>query len=375
MPSAASFRLVQRSGMLRLGQLATPHGPVDTPGFMPVGTQATVKAVTPAQLDEVGAQMILANTYHLLLRPGPDVIEHAGGLHRFMGWPGPILTDSGGFQVYSLARIRSIREEGVEFQSHLDGSRQWLDPEKSVRVQEQLGADVAMVFDECIPYPSSYEYTREATERSLRWSERSLRAHQRQDQALWGIVQGGVFDDLRERSARGLVELGFAGYGIGGLSVGEPRELMLASLEETVPHLPAETPRYLMGVGTPLDFVACVERGIDLFDCVMPTRTARNATLFTAQGRINIKRREYADDHGPVDPACDCYVCRTFSRAYLRHLNLAKEMLAGVLGTIHNVAFFLNFMRDLRAAIAGGTWEAFRERQLAVWGGGDAGEE
>lgn len=335
---------------------------------MPVGTQATVKALTPAQLAEVGAQMILCNTYHLLLRPGPRVIENGGGLHRFMGYHGPILTDSGGFQVYSLASRRTLSEQGAVFRSHLDGSEHQLDPETSVHIQESLGADIAMVFDECIPYPSTLAYAAEATQRSIRWAARCQQVHSRRDQALFGIVQGSTYPELREEAAHTLARMGFAGYGIGGLSVGEPREAMHAALEAVLPQLPSDAPRYLMGVGTPRDFLECIERGVDLFDCVMPTRTARNATLFTSSGRLNIKRHEYLDDHGPLDAMCDCYTCRCFSRAYVRHLFVANEILACTLATIHNVHFFLSFVARARQAIAAQRWRAFRDEQWGVWG-------
>lgn len=319
---------------------------------MPVGTQATVKGIQPEALRQIGGQIILANTYHLFLRPGHELIEELGGLHRFMNWAGPILTDSGGFQVFSLGDLRSIDEEGVVFQSHLDGSSHRLTPELSVRIQEKLGADIIMAFDECIPYPSSRDYTAASTALSGRWAKRSKQARNPADEAsLFGIVQGGMFADLRRQSAEELVGIGFDGYAVGGLSVGEGPELMYEMMDETLPHLPEDAPRYIMGVGTPENLVEAVSRGADMFDCVMPTRNARNGILFTSFGRISIKQARYREDAGPADPGCDCYVCRNYCRAYLRHLYQSNEILASVLNTHHNLHYYLSLMAAMRRAI------------------------
>jgi len=365
------FHLFGRSGQARRGVLRTAHGVVQTPSFMPVGTQGTVKALTPAHLRQLRAQMILANTYHLYLRPGTEVIEAAGGLHRLMAWDGPILTDSGGFQVFSLAPLRKIEEEGVEFQSHIDGSRHFLTPEKVIEIQAVLGSDVRMVLDECPPPDKPKAYLERSVERTTRWAERSLAAHRRQLEAgrpaglLFGIVQGGVYPDLRQKSLDGLLGLDFPGYAIGGLSVGEKRGAYEEALAFTAPRLPEDRPRYLMGVGTPKDFLLAVAQGIDLFDCVMPTRAARNGAVFTAQGRVPIKRAEFKFDFGPIDESCDCYTCRHFSRAYLRHLFVAKEILGAVLATIHNVRFFLRFMEMIRRSIEEDRFEALIGRYRA----------
>lgn len=353
-----SFEILARDPRSRgrLGRLTTPHGVIDTPAFMPVGTQGTVKGLSPEELRDSGVQMILSNTYHLYLRPGPEVVASLGGLHRFMSWPGPILTDSGGFQVFSLAPLRVLSEDGVTFQSHLDGSRHHLTPEGTVQIQEALGADIIMALDECPAYGARLEEHRTAMERTVRWAERCRREHREESrQALFGIVQGGTWQDLRERCAQEIVRVGFTGYGIGGLGLGEGREQLTRVLEWTLPCLPDGSPRYLMGVGPPGDLIAAVRHGVDLFDCVLPTRNARNGTLFTSAGKINIRNRRYREDSSPVDPRCTCAVCRNYSRAYLRHLLLAREILAHRLLSLHNVHFFMEFMAQIRRALAGGT--------------------
>jgi queuine tRNA-ribosyltransferase len=376
-PSAFSFALLATDGSARLGELRTPHGVVQTPAFMPVGTQGSVKATRHRDLEEAGAQIILGNTYHLYLRPGDQLIARRGGLHRFIGWPHPILTDSGGYQVFSLAGRRQIDEQGAEFRSHLDGSLHRLSPESAVDIQARLGSDIAMVLDECLGYPASRDETANSMERSVRWAAR-CRAHFLEirdgagggvgpinpGQAQFGIVQGGVFQELRDQSADATMAIGFEGYAIGGLSVGEPIDLMYAVASDTVRRLPAEQPRYLMGAGTPEDLVECVARGIDMFDCVLPTRNARNGQLFTSEGRINIKNARYAEDDRPVDPTCGCYTCRTHSRAYLRHLYLAGEMTAGSLNTLHNLTFYLDTMRRIGEAISLRTFDKFRQEFL-----------
>ena len=371
------FTLTGTDGPARLGQFETPHGVVHTPAFMPVGTQGTVKATTHRDLEAMGAEIILGNTYHLFLRPGDELIARRGGLHRFIGWTRPILTDSGGFQVFSLAERRVIREEGAEFQSHLDGSRHLLTPERATDIQARLGSDVAMVFDECLAYPATREAAVASMERSVRWAARCRRrlvdlrgggvngvTVTHPGQAQFGIVQGGVFQELRDASADATAALGFEGYAIGGLSVGEPVDVMYDVTRQTAARLPAGQPRYLMGAGTPQDLVECVARGIDMFDCVMPTRNARNGQLFTSEGRVNIKNARYAEDDGPLDPRCGCYTCRHHSRAYLRHLYLAGEMTAAALNTLHNLTFYLDLMRSIREAIAFRTFDNFRQEFL-----------
>ncbi|MBC7224805.1 MAG: tRNA guanosine(34) transglycosylase Tgt [Anaerolineae bacterium] len=350
----------------RVGRFVTPHGVVETPVFAPVGTQATVKTLSPQELQDLGVTLVLCNTYHLYLRPGVEVIARLGGVHRFMAWPGPILTDSGGFQVFSLAQFRKLTDEGVLFRSHIDGSEHFFTPEKAVHLQERLGADIAMCLDEC-PEPLDREVNRKAMERTHAWAVRCREAHTRPDQALFGIVQGGVFPDLREASARFLAGLDFPGYAIGGLSVGEPKALTWPALEAAVAHLPADKPRYLMGVGTPEDILEAVERGVDIFDCVFPTRTARNGALLTRQGRLNIRNARFADDSRPIEEGCTCYTCRTFSRAYLRHLMRAGEVLGLRLATLHNVHFLLRFTEEVRQAIRQGTFQAFKEAFLATY--------
>ena len=335
----------------RLGEFNTPHGKVETPIFMPVGTQATVKAMTPEELKELGSQIILSNTYHLYLRPGHDLIEEAGGLHEFMNWDRPILTDSGGFQVFSLADMRDITEKGVEFQSHLDGSKHFITPEKATEIQMALGADIIMAFDECPPYPAEKDYVKESLERTTRWAKRCKEAHTREDQALFGIIQGGMHQDLREQSAKEITELDFPGYAIGGLSVGEANELMYEVLDYAPELLPKDKPRYLMGVGTPEDLFEGVIRGVDMFDCVFPTRIARNGAVFTSQGRITIRNATYKRQFTTLDPECDCYVCRNYTRAYIRHLIKRNEILGLRLTTHHNLYFLCNLMTNIRKAI------------------------
>jgi len=344
----------------RRGRLTTSHGMVETPVFMPVGTQASVKSVSPDELEDLNARMILGNTYHLYLRPGGERIARLGGLHQFMHWPRSILTDSGGFQVFSLARINRVEEEGVAFQSHIDGSRHLIRPETAVEIQMQLGSDIAMCFDECTPYPVSYQYASDSMERTLRWAARCKNVHALPQQALFGIVQGSVFLDLRRRCLDGLAEIDFDGYSMGSLSVGESKEEMLAVLEAITPLFPDLKPRYLMGVGTPEDLVEGVRLGVDMFDCVMPTRNARNGMLFTSSGSIQIKNSCYADDPLPIERDCTCYTCRRFSRAYLRHLFLSRELLAYRLNTLHNLHYYLTLMDEMRKAIENGNFEDWR---------------
>jgi queuine tRNA-ribosyltransferase len=335
----------------RLGRLVTAHGVVETPAFMPVGTQGTVKAMLPRDLKEMGCQILLGNTYHLYLRPGAELIRELGGLHRFMNWDGPILTDSGGYQVFSLAAMRKLSEEGVRFQSHLDGSYHLLTPENVVQIQEALGSDIAMVLDECIPHNANREYARDSTARTIRWAERCLQARSRTDQLMFGIIQGGMYEDLREQCVREMNSMPFDGFAVGGLGVGEGEELLHSIAASTAGLLPKARPRYLMGVGRPEDIVSAVRAGFDLFDCVLPTRNARNGTLFTAQGKLSIKRAEFASDPRPLDETCDCYCCRNFSRAYLRHLYIAGEILSSQLNSLHNLYFYHRLMERCREAI------------------------
>ena len=336
----------------RRGRVKTAHGEIRTPAFMPVGTQGTVKSLTPEDLRELGAEVILANTYHLYLRPGHERIRRLGGLHRFMHWEYPILTDSGGYQVFSLGELRKISAEGVSFRSHLDGSSHFLTPESAVEIQEALGSDIAMCLDECTPYPVTHEQARQSLELTRDWARRCRRVHRTGEQALFGIVQGSIFQDLRRESAEAILEIGFDGYALGGLSVGEPPDQRLEVIETTLPLLPADRPRYLMGLGTPEDLVEGAARGADLFDCVLPTRNARNGMLFTRRGRVIIKNAVHADDPRPVDPDCACYTCRNYSRAYLRHLYLARELLSYRLNTWHNLFYFMELMREIRQAVA-----------------------
>ncbi len=346
----------------RLGKFTTQHGDVATPVFMPVGTQATVKTLSPDDLVRLGAEIILSNTYHLFLRPGHELIRDFGGIQKFMAWNKPVLTDSGGFQVFSLAELRKITEEGVTFQSHLDGgAKHFITPEYAVEIQEALGADIIMNFDECTPYPATRDYAHESLERTLRWAKRCRIAKKDTGQALFGIVQGGMYPDLRKRSAEALVDIGFDGYALGGLSVGETKPVMYEMIEASVPALPEDRPRYLMGVGTPEDLVEGVDRGIDMFDCVMPTRNARNGTFFTSFGKVVIRNAQYERDAQPIDPACGCYTCANFSRAYLRHLFNANEVSALRLGTIHNLFFYLDLMRKVRTSIEEGRFSEFKK--------------
>lgn len=341
--------------------MKTRQGVIQTPVFMPVGTQGTVKAVTPENLQEMNAQIILGNTYHLFIRPGHKLIESFGGLHKFMNWKGSILTDSGGFQIFSLKELATITEEGAAFKSHLDGSKLFLSPEDAINVQQSLGSDIMMCLDTCIPYPATKDETIKATDLTTRWANRCRIAHTKRDRLLFGIVQGGMFPELRRDHAAALIDIGFDGYAIGGLSVGEDKHLMFDMTEETVPALPKEYPVYLMGVGTPADLVEGVFRGVDMFDCVMPTRNARNGSLFTSKGKISIKNARFRDDHGPVDDQCNCYTCRNYSRAYLRHLFHAREILSSHLNTIHNLHFYLNLMADIRKAIEDDNFVQFRK--------------
>ncbi len=346
------FELLNQNGDARHGRMVFDRGTVETPAFMPVGTSGTVRAVTPEELTAVGTEIILGNTFHLMLRPGLDVIKSHGGLHRFMHWDGPILTDSGGFQVWSLAKMRRVSEEGVHFQSPVDGARFFLGPEEAIAVQQALAADIVMVFDECTHHPATESEARASMELSLRWAERSKAAHAAHSSALFGIIQGGMYAHLRDISLTGLKQIGFDGYAVGGLSVGEGKGEMFRILAHVAPQLPSDRPRYLMGVGTPEDLVGAVRLGMDMFDCVLPTRNARNGWLFTHEGEIKIRNSRYAHDTGPVDEHCDCYTCRHYSRAYLRHLQQANEILGARLATIHNLAYYQSLMRDLRTAVA-----------------------
>lgn len=352
--SAIQFEIthVCKQSGARCGILHTPHGDVETPMFMPVGTLATVKFLSPEEIKALGAGVILANTYHLWLRPGEDIVDKAGGVQKFMNYSGPMLTDSGGFQVFSLADRRKIKEEGVTFKSHLDGSTLFLSPEKSIQIQNKIGADIIMSFDECAPYPCSYDYMKNSVERTLRWAKRGKDAHQRpEEQALFGIVQGGEYQDLRKMCAKTLAEMDFPGYSIGGTSVGESKETMYKMIDYSVKYLPWEKPRYLMGVGSVDAILEGILRNVDMFDCVLPTRIARHGTLMTSQGRINIKKQDYEEDFGPLDPECDCYTCKNYSRAYLRHLFRCNEGLGSRLMSIHNLRFLLSLTEQARKAI------------------------
>jgi queuine tRNA-ribosyltransferase len=353
---AFHFEIIKKDpfSKARMGRIETDHGSFTTPAFLPVGTQGSVKSLTPEELVGIGVEAILGNTYHLYLRPGHETIGRLGGLHAFIHWERPILTDSGGFQIFSLGSLRKVSEEGVTFQSHLDGSSHLLTPEKVMEIQRVLGTDIAMVLDECVAYPSPYEYVKASVEQTGRWARRCLQVRREKDPALFAIVQGGIHRDLREKSAETLVEMGFQGYAIGGLSVGEPKSMMLDVLEWTTPLLPENTPRYLMGVGTPEDMLHAVILGVDFFDCVLPTRNARNGTLFTSSGKISIKQAQYAEDPRPVDETCACYTCRHYSRAYLRHLYLSKEILSSRLNTIHNLYYYIGLFRKMKEAIQEG---------------------
>ncbi len=361
------FERLAQDGLARRGRLILAHGVIDTPTFMPVGTYGTVKAMTPDALSDIGAQICLGNTFHLWLRPGLDVIAQHGGLHGFMHWNKPILTDSGGFQVFSLGALRKISEEGVKFSSPIDGAKLFLTPEESMRIQTVLNSDIAMIFDECTPYPATRDEAAKSMRLSLRWAQRSRDEFDRlgNPNALFGIVQGGMYEDLRDESLAGLTDIGFSGYAIGGLSVGEPKDDMARILAHTAPRLPQDRPRYLMGVGTPEDLVQGVSAGIDMFDCVMPTRNARNGWLFTRFGDVKIKNASHKQDTRPLDESCDCYTCRNFSRAYLHHLHRSNEILGSILNTVHNLRYYQTLMGELRAAIAAGQLQDFRNRFAA----------
>ena len=366
------FSLLKEDGKARLGRIHTPHGDIDTPVFMPVGTQGTVKAMTPKLLQEIGSQIILGNTYHLYLRPGTEIISEAGGLHNFISWDKPILTDSGGYQVFSLAQGRfgdrksrvKVLEEGVEFRDHLAGDLHLFTPERVIKIQEVLGSDIIMPLDECVEYPVEKTYAKEALERTIRWLDRSIEAKEREDQALFGIVQGAFYEDLRRESALRTVERDLPGYSIGGLSVGEPKEIMYEMSEIVCDILPKDRPRYLMGVGKPEDIINAVSVGVDMFDCVVPTRNARTGTLFTSQGVINIKQEKFKKDMSPLDEHCDCYTCQNFTRAYLRHLFVAQEITAYILNTIHNLRFYIRMMEDIKTAVNRGEFEKYKKDML-----------
>jgi queuine tRNA-ribosyltransferase len=353
------FKITQIDGMARRGHLTLTQGLVQTPAFMPVGTYGTVKAMKPEEVRATGAEIILANTFHLMLRPGIDIIQAHGGLHRFMQWSGPLLTDSGGFQVFSLGELRKLTEEGVWFRSPVNGDKVFLSPERSIQVQHALGSDIVMVFDECTPYPATEQQAADSMALSLRWAERSKIAHADNSAALFGIVQGGVYPSLRGQSLEGLVRTGFDGYAIGGLSVGEPKHEMLHVLDQLVPHMPADKPRYLMGVGTPQDLVEAVQRGVDMFDCVLPTRNARNGYLFTTQGAVRIRNSRYRADTNPLDAACACYACQHYTRAYLHHLDRCGEILGAQLNSLHNLYYYQQLLLGLRTAIEQGKLPAY----------------
>jgi queuine tRNA-ribosyltransferase len=369
--NAVRYELIKtcKQSGARLGRLHTPHGVIDTPIFMPVGTQATVKSMTPEELKEIGSQIILSNTYHLYMRPGHEIVKKAGGLHKFMNWDKPILTDSGGFQVFSLGPLRKIVEEGVEFRSHLDGSKHFLTPEKAVEIQNALGSDIMMAFDECAPYPADRDYVKNSLERTTRWLERCKEAHNNtENQALFGIIQGGMYKDLREQSAKEITSIDLPGYAIGGLSVGEPKPLMYEVLEYTTPLMPADKPRYLMGVGSPDDLIEGVIRGVDMFDCVLPTRIARNGTAMTSQGKVVVRNASYAEDFTPLDPECSCYTCQNYTKAYIRHLVKTNEILGARLITTHNLHFLLDLMAKVRKAIMEDRLLDFREEFFTKYG-------
>ena len=352
----------------RYGILHTPHGDCEVPMFMPVGTLATVKTLSPEELKEMGAGTILGNTYHLSIRPGADIVAKAGGLHKFMNWDGPILTDSGGFQVFSLAENRRITEEGVEFRNHLNGDKLFFSPEVSIEIQEKLGSDIAMSFDECIPWPADYNYVKKSTERTLRWAKRGLLAHKKEDQALFGIVQGGDYEDLRKMCAEELVKMGFPGYSIGGTSIGEPKDKFFEMVEYAIKYLPEDKPRYVMGIGS-IDYVlGSIERGVDMFDCVLPTRLARHGALMTSHGRVNIKNEKYKEDFTPLDDKCDCYCCKNYTKAYLRHLYICDETFGKRLLSIHNVRFLIHLVEQARKAIKEDRYKEFKEETLKEFG-------
>ena len=359
---------IEKETGARYGILHTPHGDVETPMFMPVGTQATVKGIWPEMLHQMKSQVVLANTYHLWLRPGDDVVKMAGGLHQFMNYHGPLLTDSGGFQVFSLGKMRKIEEEGVYFRSYIDGSKLFLSPEKSIEIQENLGADIIMSFDECAPYPCSYDYMKKSVERTLRWAKRGRDAHWKENQALFGIVQGGEYADLRKLSATALSDMDFPGYSIGGTSVGEPKDVMYQMIDDSVKWLPDHKPRYLMGVGNPIDLIEGAIRGIDMFDCVLPTRVARHGALMTHQGRLNINNEKYKYDFTPIDEKCSCYACKNYTKAYIRHLHKEDEIFGKSLMSIHNVQFLLDLSKDIRDAVKEDRLLEFKEKFLDEYG-------
>lgn len=362
---AGNFKVHKTSGTARRGTLMTSHGPVQTPVFMAVGTKATVKALTVEDLQHCGTQVVLGNTYHLWVRPGDELIQEMGGLHKFMRWNGPILTDSGGFQVFSLSKLRTLTEEGVEFRSHIDGAKLFLSPEKSMQIQMNLGADIIMAFDECLAHPATDEQIEASMNLTHRWLIRSKEAMSRKESLLFGIIQGGLSLKHRMKSMEQICSVDLPGYALGGFSVGEPIHLMHELLPLVAPHMPADKPRYLMGVGTPLDLILSVDAGIDMFDCVMPTRVARNGTLFTWQGKVSIKRQEYRNDPSPLDPDCDCYTCLNYTKAYLRHLFMSGELLGHRLHTIHNLYFYMKLMEKIRVALENGTWEEFRDQCIS----------
>ena len=356
------YELIKNDGKARLGKLKTNYGTFDTPMFMPVGTLANVKTLTPEELYNMNSAVILSNTYHLWLRPGEDIVDKAGGLHKFMNYNGPILTDSGGFQVFSLAKKKDISEEGVIFKSHVDGKKLFLTPELSIQIQNKLDSDIAMSFDECIPYPASYEYAKASTERTIRWAKRGKDVHSNDNQSLFGIVQGGEYEDLREYSAKETVKLDFDGYSIGGTSVGEDKDTMYKMIDYAIKYLPIDKPRYLMGVGEPIDLLEGVERGVDMFDCVLPTRLARHGNAFTRFGRINLKNLKYKEDFTPIEDNCDCYTCKNYTKAYIRHLITCDEMLGGRLLSIHNIRFLIKEMEEIREAIKNDNFKNYKEK-------------
>ena len=370
-----TIEIVKEEGRARLGVIKTVHGDVETPVFMPVGTHGTVKAITHKELKDIGVKMILANAYHLYLKPGDTLIREMGGIQRFSGWDGPVLTDSGGYQVFSLGVLREIKEDGVMFQSHIDGSKHFFSPEKAIEVQENIGADICMSFDECVPYPSSYEYTSKSVGLTSRWARRCRDSKQNGKNLLFGVIQGGVYKDLRLKSAHDLVNMDFDGYAVGGLSVGEPKGIMWEMVDAVIDLLPREKPRYLMGLGFPEDIIEGIRRGIDMFDCVIPTRLARNGNLFTWDGRINIKNAKYTKDERPIDAECGCYTCKTHSRAYLRHLLVSHELTSFYLNTIHNIYFYADFLKKIRETIREGIFYAFYESFKMRWKGGELQDE
>ncbi len=363
------YNLIEKDNKARYGTIETKYGVYETPMFMPVGTLATVKTLSKEELKEVGSAIILANTYHLWLRPGEDVIENAGGLHGFTKYDGPMLTDSGGFQVFSLANKKDIDENGVKFKSHIDGSELFLTPEKSIDIQNKLGADIIMSFDECPPYPSTYEYMKSSVERTLRWAKRGQNVHKNPNQSLFGIVQGGEFKDLREYSAKKTVEMNFDGYSIGGTSVGEPKDIMYEMIDNSIKYLPEDKVRYLMGVGDPIDILEGIERGVDIFDCVLPTRIARHGNAFTKYGKINLKNLKYKYDLEPLEKDCDCYTCKNYSKSYIRHLITAKETLGGRLLSLHNIRFLIKLTEDIRDSIKLKTFDKFKENFINIYKG------